>query len=292
MTSISLTEPARAAWTAFLEPHQNRGHLRRDLCGKDIDEHVAACFASSADMASKFARLLVDRPPRAILEIGASAGLNCIALERAFPSAVVVGVEPEAEAVFAAERTAEAGGATRCVFVRGVGERLPLPSDHFDLIVCHTVIEHVLDVPRVIAEMARVLRPRGTISLEAPNYVWPKEPHLDVWCIPLLGKRSIKWLSRVQGRSKKEGDFVDHLQLVHPRMLETNFRSVGLQWTNEVEAKLATVLAGDLQGIKAYKALATALRILHRARVGRQLAKLVMALGVYPSVIYRLTKVS
>lgn len=41
------------------------------------------------------------------------------------------------------------------------GEQLPLPSGTFDLVVCDNCLDHVADPGRVVAEIARVLRPGG-----------------------------------------------------------------------------------------------------------------------------------
>jgi ubiquinone/menaquinone biosynthesis C-methylase UbiE len=40
---------------------------------------------------------------------------------------------------------------------------LPFPDDYFELITSVAAFEHFLDVPRVVAEMARVLRPGGLV---------------------------------------------------------------------------------------------------------------------------------
>ena len=81
----------------------------------------------------------------------------------------------------------------RIFFINGVGEKLPFKDEQFDLIICHTVIEHVKDVELVLSEMKRVLTAEGKIHLEAPNYNWPYEPHLSVWCIPRLGKNLLSF---------------------------------------------------------------------------------------------------
>jgi SAM-dependent methyltransferase len=61
--------------------------------------------------------------------------------------------------------------------VRGVGEALPYPDDHFDLVFSNEVIEHVDDDRQTAREMVRVARPGGTIVLFAPNRLYPFETH-------------------------------------------------------------------------------------------------------------------
>jgi SAM-dependent methyltransferase len=53
--------------------------------------------------------------------------------------------------------------------VRGDLERLPFPSDSFDLIISRSVIEHLADPPRVFSEFHRTLKPGGKVILSTPN---------------------------------------------------------------------------------------------------------------------------
>lgn len=46
---------------------------------------------------------------------------------------------------------------------------LPLPDDGLDLVVSLQVIEHLPDIPRFVAEVARVLRPGGEFVCATPN---------------------------------------------------------------------------------------------------------------------------
>jgi SAM-dependent methyltransferase len=48
------------------------------------------------------------------------------------------------------------------------GHHLPFADETFDGVVVQAVLEHVLDPPRVIAEIYRVLKPRGIIYAETP----------------------------------------------------------------------------------------------------------------------------
>jgi len=47
---------------------------------------------------------------------------------------------------------------------------LPFPTHVFDAVICSEVIEHVPDHPAAFEEMARVLRPGGTLILGTPDY--------------------------------------------------------------------------------------------------------------------------
>jgi ubiquinone/menaquinone biosynthesis C-methylase UbiE len=53
--------------------------------------------------------------------------------------------------------------------VRGDLNRLPFPSDHFDMIISRSVVEHLEDPPQVFREFCRVLRPGGKVVIITPN---------------------------------------------------------------------------------------------------------------------------
>jgi SAM-dependent methyltransferase len=73
--------------------------------------------------------------------------------------------------------------------INAAGEALPLPSETFDLILSHEVIEHVQDDRAAIREMIRALRspdpalgkPGGRIALFCPNRGYPFETHGIYW---------------------------------------------------------------------------------------------------------------
>jgi SAM-dependent methyltransferase len=53
--------------------------------------------------------------------------------------------------------------------VRGDAQRLPLPDNRVDVVVCMQVVEHLWDQPGFVLECARVLRPAGVLVLSTPN---------------------------------------------------------------------------------------------------------------------------
>ena len=73
--------------------------------------------------------------------------------------------------------------------LNAASESLPLPSETFDLILSHEVIEHVQDDRAAIREMMRVLRspdpasgkPGGRVILFCPNRGYPFETHGIYW---------------------------------------------------------------------------------------------------------------
>jgi SAM-dependent methyltransferase len=51
------------------------------------------------------------------------------------------------------------------------GRSIPFPDEHFDSILCSEVVEHLFNVPEVLKEMKRVLKPGGVILITCP-FVW------------------------------------------------------------------------------------------------------------------------
>jgi hypothetical protein len=107
---------------------------------------------------------------RSVLDVGSGIGhwgrvLGSV-LSR---EAAVVGIEREAEWVIeAGRRASEAGLAARFSYTTGNAEALPFEGGSFDLVTCQTLMIHVPDPARVIAEMLRVVRPGGTLLLAEP----------------------------------------------------------------------------------------------------------------------------
>lgn len=286
---MKLDECSREAWSVFLTNDNNLGHTSRTLVGDSIDSHVDACWKSALQTVQRIKQDMPDLVPKCVLEVGASSGLNCLAIQKQWPQSRVLGIEPEVVAVKAAESMTDSIDGPTPKFIVGVGEHLPLNNGSVDLIVCHTVIEHVKDVDAVISEMARVLSPNGVIHLEAPNYVWPYEPHLGIWCIPLLGKTGVRLAARLQAKGQQI-PFLQHLQFVTPARLESAFRRCGLAWENRVELKLKQVLSGNTNHIKAYRKSARLLRILALTGLGGLLVRCVLWTNLYPSVLYSCRK--
>ena len=64
------------------------------------------------------------------------------------------------------------------------GANLPSSAASVDLIVSHEVFEHIVDVPAVLAEMARVLRPEGKIYIYIHNFTSLSGGHHIAWKHP------------------------------------------------------------------------------------------------------------
>ena len=103
---------------------------------------------------------------REVLDAGCGAGYGCAILLDA-GAARCVGVDISPEAV---EAASESHGEREGIeFVVGDVGQLPFADDSFDLVTCFETIEHVEAQERVVAELARVLRPGGLLVISSPN---------------------------------------------------------------------------------------------------------------------------
>jgi len=64
------------------------------------------------------------------------------------------------------------------------GVHLSLPDASVDFVVSHEVFEHISDVPAVLTELARVLRPNGRIYIYIHNFTSLSGGHHIAWKHP------------------------------------------------------------------------------------------------------------
>jgi 2-polyprenyl-6-hydroxyphenyl methylase / 3-demethylubiquinone-9 3-methyltransferase len=108
----------------------------------------------------------IDWQGKDVLDLGCAGGFMAEAL--ATKGAQVTGIDPAAKAIDAARRHAQASGHSIRYDV-GVGEALPYSDAAFDAVVCVDVLEHVADLPAVLAQITRVLRPGGLFLFDTIN---------------------------------------------------------------------------------------------------------------------------
>lgn len=108
-----------------------------------------------------------------ILDVGCGVGHWGRLIGRALPAARVTGIDREPLWVEkAGERAAALGATDRFNYQVASAEALPFADSTFDLTTCQTVLIHMPDPARVIAEMARVTRPGGLVVVAEPtNFV-------------------------------------------------------------------------------------------------------------------------
>ncbi|HWC10036.1 MAG TPA: methyltransferase domain-containing protein, partial [Acidimicrobiales bacterium] len=121
-----------------------------------------------------FARLGLGAGDR-VLDLGCGGGRHAFEAHRRGASVVAVDRSP-AEAtgcarLMAAMRAAgEASSVALGTALTADGLALPFPDGAFDRVVAAEVLEHVVDDARAMAELARVLRPGGTLAVTVPRW--------------------------------------------------------------------------------------------------------------------------
>jgi ubiquinone/menaquinone biosynthesis C-methylase UbiE len=105
-------------------------------------------------------RLAAEQVPQpvAILDVGCGTGKLLGLAERRFPGATLAGVDAALEMVRQAQASNPSGSIQ---LQQAVAEELPFPDASFDLVFSTMTFHHWQDQGRGIAEIARVLTPRG-----------------------------------------------------------------------------------------------------------------------------------
>jgi SAM-dependent methyltransferase len=98
------------------------------------------------------------------LDIGCSSGIVTCALAPRFAS--LRGVDVDRGALALAKQNENPASVA---FVAATGRALPFGGGSFDVVVCNQVYQYVSDVPRLLAEIRRVLRNGGFCYFSARN---------------------------------------------------------------------------------------------------------------------------
>jgi SAM-dependent methyltransferase len=152
-----------------------------------------------------------------VLDLGCGFGRH--AYEAARRGADVVAVDAGTDevegvaSVFAAMVEAGELDTTRVRIgtVQGDGLRLPFGDGAFDRVICSEVLEHLHDDRTAMAELARVLRPGGTMAITVPRF----------------GPELVNWALSDEYHSVPGG----HIRIYRRRMLFSRLRACGLEVT-------------------------------------------------------------
>ena len=143
--------------------------------------HARELFAPLGPTYDRYARLLsfgqdprwrsflVARIPadaRRILDVASGTAAVAIELARAVPGRTVVGVDQSPEMLAAGrDRVGQAGLSDRIELREGRAEDLPFADSEFDGLTFTYLLRYVDDVPATLRELARVVRPGGTVAM-------------------------------------------------------------------------------------------------------------------------------
>jgi 2-polyprenyl-3-methyl-5-hydroxy-6-metoxy-1,4-benzoquinol methylase len=118
---------------------------------------------------------LIERRRLAIIRdyVGTAAGLDIVEVGSGgghvlemFPAARLTAIDVSGVYLEQARRRLDAYDVR---FVKGEVDKLGLPPQSFDRVICTEVLEHVVDPDAVLETLARLLRPGGTAVITVPN---------------------------------------------------------------------------------------------------------------------------
>jgi 2-polyprenyl-6-hydroxyphenyl methylase / 3-demethylubiquinone-9 3-methyltransferase len=103
---------------------------------------------------------------RTALEVGCGGGILCEEIARM--GFKTFGIDPSGQSVKTAIDHASQSG-LKINYLVASGEALPFSDQTFDVVFCCDVLEHVRDLPKVISEIGRVLKPEGIFLYDTFN---------------------------------------------------------------------------------------------------------------------------
>jgi SAM-dependent methyltransferase len=101
-----------------------------------------------------------------VLDLGSGAGTDVlISAHRVGPTGKAIGLDMTDEMLALARSNAEQAGAWNVEFHKGYIEAIPLPDASVDVVISNCVLNLSGDKPKVLREVARVLRPGGRLAI-------------------------------------------------------------------------------------------------------------------------------
>jgi arsenite methyltransferase len=101
-----------------------------------------------------------------VLDLGSGGGIDVLLSgRRVGPEGTVYGLDMTDEMLALAEANARKARATNVRFLKGFIEDIPLEADSVDVVISNCVVNLSPEKDKVLAEIARVLRPGGRIGI-------------------------------------------------------------------------------------------------------------------------------
>jgi ubiquinone/menaquinone biosynthesis C-methylase UbiE len=101
-----------------------------------------------------------------VLDLGSGGGIDVLlSARRVGPTGTVYGLDMTDEMLALARRNAREAGAANVHFLKGLIEAIPLPAASVDVVISNCVVNLSPEKDRVLAEIARVLKPGGRVGI-------------------------------------------------------------------------------------------------------------------------------
>lgn len=242
----------------------------RDVYERRGGEEYAEPVVPDPTLDRKFAVLVEEvgrlLPVGALLDVACGDGRYLAALPMLGPVPErVVGVDI-AESILDTARRATSRSGFAPELVRANLEWLPLGDSEFDLVVSIQTIEHLLDPAAGLRELARVLKPGGTLLLSTDNRrnLITRTLNGPRWlAASLVGKRNARVTLRFPHGSFSRGELdrlLTETGLVVERVRTFRFSVVGastglIRVLNRIDGRLPDLGIGDLVVVVARRPL-------------------------------------
>lgn len=124
-------------------------------------------------------------PGMRLLDVGCGPGTITLDLAERVSPGPTIGVDRDAGIVAEAKRLLDTRPVSDVEFRTADAYALEFDDESFDVVHAHQLLQHLTDPVAALAEMRRVLRPRGVLAVRDGDYggfVWaPSDPLLDRW---------------------------------------------------------------------------------------------------------------
>ena len=144
------------------------GLVRDAYLGADLYE-AATRFHASGEFAEVQRLLAPHLAGGTVLDLGAGTGIASYAFARS-GARLVYPLEPDPSDVVGRGAISRTCAGLPVAVLAGVGESIPLPDEHINIVYCRQVLHHVRSLRTTIAECARVLK-RGGVFLACREHV-------------------------------------------------------------------------------------------------------------------------
>ncbi|MBN2185379.1 MAG: class I SAM-dependent methyltransferase [Candidatus Krumholzibacteriota bacterium] len=170
------------------------------------------------------------------LDFGCGNGAQTLLFEKDFP--IVIGVDIGIGHLRELKKeAAKRGAGEKVLAICYDGGRIPLPDSSVDYSVSFEVLEHVKDEAQALKELARVLKPGGSLAISVPNRWWVFETHgAD---LPLLRWNRVPFFSWLP---KKIHDRYARARIYTKKEIERKLRGAGF----DIERKIYVTAPMDV----------------------------------------------
>ena len=181
---------------------------------KNFSDKVEKILAGEADPAYKRRAgiILENIKGSKVLEVGCGRGFYLKTIKKLYPTTEIIGIDKNKKYIKGLEA------------IEADAQKLPFGANSFDTVIASEILEHVDDDDKVLAEIKRVLRPRGVVLISVPNANYPLlwDP-LNWFLERIFGKHissNLWWLA---------GIWADHKRLYDKENLDKKIKKAGLK---------------------------------------------------------------